>query len=139
MSSARCLILFAVLELVLLCGGTGERTCAAEGTSQPASPTSLQAAPDATEVVPQAAGQTETHRRMTPAQKKSYLGKWARASLLIVLIAVIFVVVLMVVSRRMRLWVLGRDRPVTFGPVEDLWWQKDKPESPDRKKKSGEK
>ena len=62
---------------------------------------------------------------ITHEQKKSYLRTLARIWLPILLLLVIFVVVLMVVSRRLRLWVLGRWRSVKFDPVEDLWWKKD--------------
>ena len=62
---------------------------------------------------------------ITHQQKRSYLRTFARIWMPIMLLLIIFVVVLMAVSRHLRLWVLGRWRPVKFEPVEDLWWKKD--------------
>lgn len=62
---------------------------------------------------------------ITHEQKRFGLRTFARIWMPILLLLIIFVVVLMVVNRRLRLWVLGRRRPVKFKPVEDLWWGKD--------------
>ena len=58
-------------------------------------------------------------------KRKSYLRTFARIWLPILLLLIVFVVVLMAVSRHLRLWVLDRRRSVKFEPVEDLWWKKD--------------
>jgi hypothetical protein len=41
----------------------------------------------------------------------------------ILLLLVIFVVLLMVSARAFRMWVLGRQKPVKFDPVDDVWSQ----------------
>ena len=55
-------------------------------------------------------------------RKRAWARLFGRVWLPILLLLIVFVVLLMVVTRRMRLWVLGRFRQVRFGPTEDVWW-----------------
>ena len=57
-----------------------------------------------------------------PEQKRTYARLFARIWLPVLLLLIVFVVLLMVVTRHLRLWVLGRHGQVKFGPTEDLWW-----------------
>ena len=71
---------------------------------------------------------------LTAEQKRTLAHHLAKWWLPILLLLIIFVVVLMVVTRAMKLWVLGRGRPVKFDPVDDVWSQaKDKQEGPRKK------
>jgi hypothetical protein len=66
---------------------------------------------------------TEKPAELTPEQKRTYahlLAKWWMPTLLLI---IIFIVVLMVVTRALRMWILGRSKPVKFNPVEDVWSQ----------------
>ena len=47
----------------------------------------------------------------------------ARVSLCLILVLIIFVVSLMIASRRFRVWARGWNRKIGFGKLQDLWWQ----------------
>jgi hypothetical protein len=69
-------------------------------------------------------------------QKRKYAHLLGRYWLPTLLLLIIFVVVLMVVTRALRLWVLGRGRPVKFDKVEDVWSQaKDNQGKPGKRKR----
>ena len=76
-------------------------------------------------------GSDESAGLMTPEQRRSYARVFAQTWLPILLLLIIFVVLLMVVTRHLKLWVLGRQRPVKFKPVDDVWWQSPPRRSPD--------
>ena len=71
---------------------------------------------------------------LTPEQKKTYARLLAKYWLPTLLLIVVFVVMLMVVTRALKRWLLDRDRPVKFDPVEDVWSQAEN-KSDKRKKK----
>ena len=92
--------------------------------------------PDKSGTASGAVVKTEKPGALTPEQKKSLAHMLARYVLPVLLLLIIFVVILMVLTRAFRLWVLGRGRPVKFDPVDDLWSQA-KDEHPRKEKKTG--
>jgi hypothetical protein len=80
---------------------------------------------DADEAVTESGETPGTERAgMDPEARRSYARMLARMWLPILLLLIIFVALLMVISRRLRLWVLRRNRPVKFDRVDDVWWKK---------------
>ena len=60
----------------------------------------------------------------------------ALVSLCLILVLIIFVVSLMIASRRFRVWARGWNRKIGFGKLQDVWWQgPEKDGSPKKKPK----
>lgn len=93
----------------------------------PSGDNAVVAAPAADNATAAAAAAREKARRAT-------MRKVAIASLVSILLLICFVVVVMIVTRRLKIRYLHYDRKVKFQPPEDLWWQS----PPDKGKTSGD-
>lgn len=72
---------------------------------------------------------------LTPEQKRTYARLLAKYWLPMLLLLVVFVVMFMVSTRALKRWLLDRDRPVKFDPVEDVWSQAENKADKREKKK----
>ena len=72
---------------------------------------------------------------LTREQKRTYARLLAKYWLPTLLLLVILVVMLMVATRALKRWLLDRDRPVKFDPVEDVWSQAENKSDKREKKK----
>ena len=115
MHSARSLTWFGALSIIILAmvvlGFTGGRVHADAADS------------DKSGAATGSVTKGEKPGGLTAEQKKSYARFLARWVMPILLLLVIFVVLVMVSSRAFRMWILGRQKPVKFGPVNDVWSQ----------------
>ena len=67
-------------------------------------------------------------------KRRSVMRRVAWAALCMILLLSVFIVVVMIMSRRMRIRYLGWDRRIKFNKLWDVWWHRSE-EKPDEKNK----
>jgi hypothetical protein len=118
-----CAVISIMAPLVLMPGVAGARAYGADSGADVSAPE------------PATVDKPEKPGGLTLEQKRTYARLLAKYWLPTLLLLVIFVVMLMVVTRALKRWLLDRDRPVKFDPIEDVWSQAEN--KSDKRKKKG--